>query len=126
MSRAPPQSAAGDPDEEKAPLSEIIEQLNERFGTDFTDSERLFLQQLQQDAMGREDIRSIAEANTFDKFNLNVQALLEELMIDRMSENDALVTRYLGDGEFREVVAAGLLRGIFDAVKAQQVHTEPL
>ena len=120
---SPTAVGSGDPDEEKAPLSEIIERLNERFGTDFTNSERLFLQQLQQDAMGREDIRSIAEANTFDKFNLNVQALLEELMIDRMSENNALVTRYLGGGEFQEVVAVGLLREIFDAIKAQQAQT---
>ena len=123
---SPTAVGSGDPDEEKAPLSEIIERLNERFGTDFTNSERLFLEQLQQDAMGREDIRSIAEANTFEKFNLNVQELLEELMVDRMSENNALVTRYLGGGEFQEVVAVGLLRGIFDAVKAQQAHTEPL
>ena len=34
------------PEEEKAPLSEIIEQLNERFGTDFTDEDRLFFEQV--------------------------------------------------------------------------------
>ena len=120
---SPTAVGGGDPDEEKAPLSEIIERLNERFGTDFTDSERLFLEQVQQDAMGREDIRNIAEANNFDKFSLNVQALLKELMIDRMSENDALVTRYVNEDDFREVVAEGLLRGIFDTIK-NQAHTE--
>ena len=73
--------------------------------------------------MGREDIRNIAEANNFDKFSLNVQALLKELMIDRMSENDALVTRYVNEDDFREVVAEGLLRGIFDTIK-NQAHTE--
>ena len=113
---SPTAVGTGDPEEDKAPLSEIIERLNDRFGTDFTESERLFLQQVQNDAMSREDIRSIAEANPFDKFGLGVQALIEEMMIDRMAENDALVARYLSDPEFREVVSVGLLRGIFDAL----------
>ena len=113
---SPTAVGTGDPEEDKAPLSEIIERLNDRFGTDFSESERLFLQQVQNDAMSREDIRSIAEANPFDKFGLGVQALIEEMMIDRMAENDALVARYLSDAEFREVVSAGLLRGIFDAI----------
>ena len=67
---SPAAVGTGDPEEDKAPLSEIIERLNDRFGTDFTESERLFLQQVQNDAMSREDIRSIAEANPFDKFGL--------------------------------------------------------
>ena len=120
---SPTSVGSGDPDEAKAPLSEIIERLNERFGTDFTDSESLFLQQIQQDALGHDDIRNIAEANNFDKFSLNVQAFLKELMIDRMSDNDALVTRYVNEDDFREIVAEGLLRGIFDAIKGQ-AHTE--
>lgn len=73
--------------------------------------------------MGRDDIRNIAEANTFDKCSLNAQALLKELMIDRMSENDALVTRYVNDDDSQEVVAVGLLRAIFDAIKGQ-AHPE--
>lgn len=116
---SPTDVGGGDQEDEKAPLSEIIERLNERFGTDFTDSERLFLQQVQQDAMRRDDIRQTAEANPFDKFSLGVQALIQELLIDRMAENDALVTRYLSDPEFREVVSVGLLRGIFDAITSQ-------
>ena len=119
---SPTSVGGGDPDEEKAPLSEIIERLNERFGTDFTESERLFLQQIQHDAASREDIRSIAEANPFDKFSLGVQELIQELLIDRMAENDALVTRYVSDPEFREVVSVGLLRGIFDAIGTQHTH----
>ena len=59
----------------QAPVREIIKRLNDRFGTDFTDSERLFLEQVQNDAIDREDIRRTAEANTFDKFRPGVQAL---------------------------------------------------
>ena len=101
-------------------LSEIIERLNDRFGTDFTESERLFLQQLQHDALNKEDIRLTAEANPFDKFSLGVRPQIEELMIERMAGNDALVTRALNDLEFQEIVFGGLLQAIFDAVMAQK------
>lgn len=36
-----------------------------------------------------------------------------------MAENDALVTLYVSDPEFREVVSVGLLREIFDAITSR-------
>jgi hypothetical protein len=101
-------------------LSEIIERLNDRFGTDFTESERLFLQQLRNDALNKDDIRLTAEANPFDKFSLGVRPQVEKLMIERMAGNDALVTRALNDVDFQEIVFGGLLQAIFDAAIAQK------
>ena len=39
-------------------------------------------------------------------------------MIERMADNDALVTRTLNDPEFHGIVYTGLLQAIFDAVTA--------
>ena len=47
-------------------------------------------------------------------------------MIERMADNDALVTRYLSDPEFREVVSVGLLQAIFGAFTSQQHQTATL
>lgn len=41
-------------------------------------------------------------------------------MIERMADNDALVTRALNDPEFQEVIYAGLLQAIFNAATAQK------
>ena len=38
-------------------------------------------------------------------------------MVERMGENDALVTRYLSDPDFQEVAFAVLAREIFQAVE---------
>ena len=100
----------GDPEEDKAPLSEIINSLNERFGTEFTDTERLFLEQVHQDAVDRDDIRETARANPFDKFTVGVGPQLPKLMIQRMADNDELVTRCLNDPDFGKIVFDGLLR----------------
>ena len=107
----------GAPEEEKAPLSEIIDRLNERFGTQFTDEDRLFFEQVKERALRDEDVREIAVANPFDKFSLGIRERLGHLMVERMGENDALVTRYLSDIEFQEVAFAVLAREIFQAVE---------
>ena len=114
---SPSAVGTGNPEEEKAPLSEIIERLNERFGTEFTDEDRLFFEQVRERALRDKDVREIAGANPFDKFSLGIRERLGQLMVERMGENDALVTRYLSDPEFQEVAFAVLAREIFQAVE---------
>ena len=114
---SPSTVGTGNPEDEKAPLSEIIERLNERFGTDFTEEDRLFFEQVKERALSDDDIRKIAVANPFDKFSLGIRDRLGQLMVERMGENDALVTRYLSDTEFQDVAFEVLAREIFQAVE---------
>ena len=117
---SPTAVGTGDPEEELVPLSEIIERLNERFGTDFTDEDRLFFEQVKDRALRNEDVRNTALANSFDKFSLGIRDQIGKFMIERMAENDALVTRYMTDRDFQEVVFEGLAREIFEAVAASK------
>ena len=49
--KSPTEVGTGKAKDEKAPLSEIIEVLNERFGTQFTEEDRLFFQQIKEKAV---------------------------------------------------------------------------
>ena len=60
---SPTETGTGDPEEDKAPLSEIIERLNERFGTNFTDADRYFFEQVRAQAVQNELVRETARAN---------------------------------------------------------------
>ena len=113
---SPTEVGTGDPEEDTAPLSEIIERLNDRFGTDFTDEDRLFFEQVKERAVRDEDVRRMAQANTYDKFALGFRPQLGKLMVERMGENDAIVTRFLDDAEFQEIASEVLAREIFAAV----------
>ena len=115
---SPTEVGTGDPNEDTAPLSEIIDRLNDRFGTNFTDEDRLFFEQVKERAVRDEDVRRLALANPFDKFVLGVHDRIGQLMLRRMSENDALVTRYLDDAEFQQIASKELAREIFVAVGA--------
>jgi type I restriction enzyme R subunit len=111
---------SGHPEDEESPISEIIKRINERFGTDFTEKDGLFLEQVEKDAIGKEEIRQTALANPFDKFSLSIRQQLPALMMERMAGNDAMVTRCLNDPHFREIVFTGILRSVFETITAPQ------
>ncbi len=117
---SPAETGTGDPEEDAAPLSEIIARLNERFGTDFTDEDRLFFEQVRERAVRDEDVRRMALANTYEKFALGFRPRLGRLMVERMGENDAIVTRYLDDAEFQQLASEALAHGVYEAVGAPE------
>ncbi|MDP1696950.1 MAG: type I restriction endonuclease [Xanthomonadaceae bacterium] len=114
----PTDVGTGKAKDEKAPLSEIIQVLNERFGTTFTEEDRLFFDQIKARAASNGQVIQTALANPLDKFQLGVRKLIEDLMIQRMAENDKIVTRYMDDGEFQRTAFPILSREIFEAVHA--------
>ena len=117
--KSPTEVGTGKAKDEKAPLSEIIQVLNERFGTQFTEEDRLFFQQIKEKACKSEQVIQTALANPLDKFELGIRKLIEDLMIERMGENDKIVTRYMADREFQASAFPILAREIFEAVRAR-------
>ena len=117
--KSPTDVGTGKAKDEKAPLSEIIEVLNERFGTQFSEADRLFFQQIKEKACMSEQIVRTALANPLDKFELGIRKLIEELMIERMGENDKIVTRYMADQAFQGSAFPILAREIFDSVRSR-------
>jgi type I restriction enzyme R subunit len=115
--KSPSAVGTGKAKDEKVPLSEIIEVLNERFGTQFNEEDRLFFQQIKERACRNDVVVQTALANPLDKFELGIRKLIEDLMLERMSENDRIVTRYMDDGEFQGSAFPILAREIFEAVR---------
>jgi len=102
--------------EEKAPLSEIIKVLNERFGTEFTEEDRFFFEQIREKASSNDKVVKLRQANPFDKFQLGLRQMIEDLMIQRMSDNDKIVTRYMDDKEFGDAAFGVLSKAIYDSI----------
>lgn len=121
--KSPTEVGTGKAKDEKAPLSEIISVLNERFGTEFKEEDRLFFQQIKEKAVHNEQVIQTALANPLDKFALGVRKLIEDLMIERMEQNDEIVTRYMADRDFQGTAFPILAREIFDAIRAAKTGT---
>jgi type I restriction enzyme R subunit len=102
------------------PLSAIIDLVNQRFGTQFNEEDRLFLQQIKEKACSDVRVVQTALANPLDKFEIGIRRFMEDFMIQRMAENDAIVSRYMTDDAFQSTVFAVLAREIFESVHKRE------
>lgn len=102
--------------EEDKPLSEIIETLNERFGTDFSEADRLFFEQIKETAMRDEGVLKTAAANPLDKFELGIQQTIKDLMMKRLKENDRIVSRYMDDEKFQKVIFGIIAKELYNSL----------
>lgn len=104
--------------DEQAPLSSIIEVLNERFGTEFTKADELLFEQFVEAAKLDDEVVARAKANPLDNFALAMKSKLEGLMIDRMDQNEEVVKRYLNDLDFQRMAFQLLVKKIYDEIRA--------
>jgi type I restriction enzyme R subunit len=96
----PPSNDAGSPEDEKAKLSQIIKDLNETFGTDFTDDDKVFLERVKANLLDNYELVKKMELNSpenvravFDKyFEKEMRGLLNSNMdfYKRVADNDKL------------------------------------
>ena len=86
------------------PLSQLIDIVNERFGTDFNQADQLFFDQVVEAAMADDGVRQAATVNPGDKFKLVFRGLLENLFAERMDQNEDIFVRFMNDEPFRNVV----------------------
>lgn len=98
-------------------LSELIEILNERFGTNFTQADQLFFDQIQEEAIGNDTLRKAAAANSRDDFRFVFEKAFETLVIERMEGNEEIFGKLMADSDFRKLAIENLLFKVYDALK---------
>lgn len=98
-------------------LSQLIDIVNERFGTEFNQADQLFFDQLVETAIRDEAIIKAAEVNPEDKFILVFQNLLKALFIERMDQNEDIFARYMNDSTFQKVVTKWMATEAYDKLK---------
>jgi type I restriction enzyme R subunit len=100
-------------------LSRLIDAINERFGTEFTQADELFFHQLREEAIADENLRQAATANTMENFRYVFLKSLEGLFIDRMEQNEEIFAKYMNDPDFRKVVSEHLLKQVYDQIREE-------
>ena len=105
--------------DEEVLLSSLIDRLNERFGTDFTEADQLFFDQIRISAEHNENITEAARANNYTNFASYLDRILNDLFIDRMEGNEEIFSRVMTDSEFRSLAHEHLAREIFERVREE-------
>ena len=106
--------------DEDVTLSSLIDRLNERFGTNFTDADQLFFDQIRASAENNENIAEVARANSFKDFASYLDRMLDELFIARMEGNEEIFSKVMTDTAFRSAAHEHLASEIFLRVREKQ------
>jgi len=106
--------------EQPVPLSRLIDVINERFGTDFTDADQLFFDQIIEAALADEGLQQAAKANSEDKFALVFNRVLESLFVERMEQNEDIFARFMGDQGFQKLVASWLVGEVYKKLQTSK------
>ena len=88
-------------EDEKDLLSEIIARLNEKYGTEFDESEKLALEQIRNDLQADDDLRLKARANTYEVFKHAFEPAFESNVVSVFDKNRSFFGRILEDEDFR-------------------------
>ncbi len=104
--------------EEEALLSEIITVLNERFGTDFEEADKLFFDQIEAELMLDETLQTQAKVNKIDTFKYAFEDLFISKLIERMDQNQEIFEKILEDKSFGDLVKLMMMNKVFNKMNS--------
>jgi type I restriction enzyme R subunit len=106
--------------EKEVPLSQIIDVLNERFGTTFTKADQLFFDQIVEHTKADVTVQERARANDLGNFALSMKKNLMNAIVDRMDANQVLANKYISEQEFQDVAFREMVRRFYDELRADE------
>lgn len=95
-------------------LSTIIEVLNKSFGTDFTEADRLFFEQVEADILQDQEVAKSARSNTMENFSYAFDDVFMAKMIDRMGQNDQIFAKVMDEPAFRDTVKRWIMKSVYE------------
>jgi type I restriction enzyme R subunit len=116
----PREVGSGARHDEDVPLSRLIDVINERFGTDFTDADQLFFDQIIEAAIADGSLQEAAAVNPEGKFALLFSGLLETLFIERMEQNEDIFARFMNERDFQGLVSDWISRQVYERLRKVQ------
>ena len=99
-------------------LSQLIDVVNERFGTEFNQADQLFFDQVVETAVGDAALKQAAEVNSSEKFELVFRNVLERLFSDRIDQNEEIFIRYMNDKAFQTTVTEWMAAEAYRKLRA--------
>jgi type I restriction enzyme R subunit len=99
-------------------LSQLIDAVNIRFGTDFNQSDQLFFDQIVEAALSDEGLQQAAAVNPADKFEIVFKTLLESLFVERMDQNEEIFVRFMNDPVFQKMVSSWMSAQAYEKLRS--------
>lgn len=103
-----------DTPEEIEQLSLIIQELNLRFGTDFTDEDKVFIRQLEEKLAGDSALKASVHVNPPENVRLTFDHVVNDRLQDMIDSNFKFYKQVTDNQEFSKTFLVGYLSDISD------------
>lgn len=100
--------------EEEAQLSEIINVLNKKFGTEFSTGDKLFFDQIEEELVIHDGLKEQAQNNPIENFKFGFDDLFMDKLIARMEQNQDIFVKMMDDKEFGGIVKSYMLKKVYN------------
>jgi type I restriction enzyme R subunit len=101
-------------------LSKLIDQLNDRFSTEFKPADQLFFDSIKEDAVANSNLQEAAHANSMENFGYVFDKALKDLFIDRMDQNEEITAKFINEKEFRDFVSRILTEQVYKQIRKEK------
>ncbi|MDT0261813.1 type I restriction endonuclease subunit R [Jatrophihabitans lederbergiae] len=101
-------------------LSQLIEHLNQRYGMNLDDADRVWFEQQKQAIKSDEQMRVVALNNDRDQYGVVLQKKAESMIVDRHEANGQLFNAFFEKPSFREALLKYLAES-YDEIRDEDV-----
>ncbi len=108
-------------DPEKVALSEIIADLNRRFGTEFTEGDRVFFAELKTRLTANESLQSSAKANTRENVQLLHDALFDTVLQTMIDRNFEMFKRINDNEDFGRFIRGEIFDQVYQEISDARI-----
>ena len=98
-------------DDHTAPLSTIIETINERFGTHWTDEDKLLFDQISGDMA--QSLAEQAKANPIEQFKQVFKPEAMRAFARRQGRNQKIIDDFMSNNALRDLIMDALLKQVY-------------
>jgi len=106
-------SGASQVHDKTAPLSEIIDVINEKYGTNWTPEDRLLFEQISGDMVADEKLASQARANSKDQFKEVFEPAVLRAFVNRKGRNEKIVGDFMANADMRAFIIGAMLEDVY-------------
>jgi len=98
----------------KDKLSNIINILNEKYSTDFTEADRLYFEQIEEALYENEDLKLRAQSNPIENFKYAFDEVFIQTLIDRMKDNEEIFDKIMSNDSFKADIKDWLTKRVYE------------
>jgi type I restriction enzyme R subunit len=107
------------PAEEEEPLSKIIEEMNDRYGTEFNESDKVILMRLKSSLETNQDLKTSAKINSQENFKLSFRHMFDEVLLSFIADHFAFYKKVNDNKNLKKDLVDELFTMVYKSLKEE-------